>query len=63
MARIAALAAFFVVATAALAAEPYSWQVQQAKVLPNGGLEWAPRPFAYEHGRLDEVHRLPGRRR
>jgi hypothetical protein len=38
-----------------LAAEPaaeapaaYSWQEPHAKVLPNGGLEWAPKPFVFE---------------
>lgn len=28
----------------------YSWQTQQAKVLPDGGLEWKPRSFSYEPG-------------
>ena len=29
---------------------PFSWQQPHAKVLPTGGLEWAPRPFVYEKG-------------
>ncbi len=28
----------------------YSWQQPQAKVLPNGGLDWAPQPFVFEKG-------------
>ena len=28
----------------------YSWQEPHAKVLPNGNLEWAPRPFVFEKG-------------
>ncbi len=28
----------------------YSWQEPHAKVLPNGGLEWAPKPFVFEKG-------------
>ncbi len=28
----------------------YSWQEPQAKVLPNGNLEWAPKPFVFEKG-------------
>lgn len=28
----------------------YSWQQPQAKVLSNGGLEWAPQSFVYEKG-------------
>ncbi|HLN73636.1 MAG TPA: LamG-like jellyroll fold domain-containing protein [Prolixibacteraceae bacterium] len=28
----------------------YSWERQQAKVLPNGGLEWAPQPFELVKG-------------
>jgi hypothetical protein len=41
----------------AVAAEPksqaatvFSWQQPHAKVLPNGGLEWAPKPFVFEKG-------------
>ncbi|MBN1673968.1 MAG: hypothetical protein JXR37_23160 [Kiritimatiellae bacterium] len=30
--------------------EPFSWETPQAKVLPNGDLEWAPKPFRYEPG-------------
>lgn len=28
----------------------YSWQDPHAKVLPTGGLEWAPKPFVFEKG-------------
>lgn len=28
----------------------YSWETQQAKVLPNGDLEWAPHTFQFEKG-------------
>lgn len=28
----------------------YSWQQAQAKVLPTGDLQWAPRPFEFKHG-------------
>jgi concanavalin A-like lectin/glucanase superfamily protein len=28
----------------------FSWQQPQAKVLPSGNLEWAPRPFVFEKG-------------
>ncbi|MDP2115696.1 MAG: hypothetical protein Q8K69_16740, partial [Bacteroidota bacterium] len=28
----------------------YSWETQQAKVLPNGDLEWAPLPFELVKG-------------
>src|SRR3954470_2938559 len=28
----------------------YSWQEPHAKVLPNGGLEWAPKPYVFEKG-------------
>ena len=28
----------------------YSWQEAHAKVLPNGGLEWTPKPFVFEKG-------------
>ena len=31
-------------------AAEYSWQQPQAKVLPQGDLEWAPRPFDFEKG-------------
>jgi hypothetical protein len=31
-------------------AADYSWQEQHAKVLPQGDLEWAPQPFAFEVG-------------
>ena len=50
-------AILFAAATAVkmvVAAEPqapvYSWQQPHAKVLPNGALEWAPKPFVFEHG-------------
>jgi len=32
------------------AAEPYSWQRQQATVLPNGDLQWAPEPYRFQPG-------------
>ena len=32
------------------AAAEYSWQEPHAKVLPNGGLQWAPKPFVFEKG-------------
>ncbi len=35
---------------AAEAPAHYSWQEPHAKVLPNGGLEWAPKPFVFEKG-------------
>ncbi|MBM3855528.1 MAG: hypothetical protein FJ399_20635, partial [Verrucomicrobia bacterium] len=28
----------------------YSWETAQARATPQGGLEWAPRPFVFEHG-------------
>ena len=31
-------------------AADFSWQQAQAKVLPSGNLEWAPRPFVFEKG-------------
>ncbi|MBI5724530.1 MAG: sigma-70 family RNA polymerase sigma factor [Planctomycetes bacterium] len=31
-------------------AKVFSWQQQHAKVLPNGALEWTPRPFVFEKG-------------
>ncbi len=31
-------------------APAYSWQEPHARVLPNGGLEWAPRAFVFEKG-------------
>ncbi len=31
-------------------AEQYPWQIPQAKVLPNGDLEWAPQPYEFEAG-------------
>ena len=34
----------------AQAGSEYSWQEPHAKVLPNGGLEWAPKPFVFEKG-------------
>ncbi len=46
------LFAFLVAATfgsLALAGD-WSWQQPQAKVLPNGDLEWAPKPFVFEKG-------------
>ncbi|MFP4379967.1 MAG: LamG-like jellyroll fold domain-containing protein, partial [Candidatus Sumerlaeia bacterium] len=35
---------------APLAGETYPWQEQHATILPNGKLEWAPKPFVYEEG-------------
>ncbi|RPJ37660.1 MAG: hypothetical protein EHM35_06190, partial [Planctomycetaceae bacterium] len=32
------------------AAARWSWQEPQAKALPTGDLEWAPRPFAFKAG-------------
>ena len=32
------------------AANRWSWQEPQAKVLPTGNLEWAPRPFEFKAG-------------
>ena len=45
----AVLSASFV-ASAQNAAAKYSWQEQHAKVLPSGGLEWAPKPFVFKKG-------------
>ncbi len=36
---------------AVCAAGEYSWRTQQAKVLPNGDLQWAPRPFEFVAGK------------
>ncbi len=30
----------------------YAWQKPQAKVLPNGDLQWAPEPFEYQPGKV-----------
>jgi len=43
------LALFFSVPAAAQG-EPFAWNQPQAKVLPQGDLEWAPQPFFYEAG-------------
>jgi concanavalin A-like lectin/glucanase superfamily protein len=43
------IAAALMVAGNGFAAD-YSWQQPHAKVLATGDLEWAPRPFVYEHG-------------
>lgn len=32
-------------------AETWSWQKPHANVLPNGDLEWSPKPFVFEHGK------------
>ncbi len=37
-------------ASETLGVQAYSWQEPHAKVLPNGNLEWAPRPFVFEKG-------------
>ena len=54
MAAVAAGWATVPVAAAAGADAPakaaFSWQDPHAKVLPNGALEWAPRPFVFEKG-------------
>jgi len=42
--------AAFAVEPGAPAVKVYSWQDPHAKVLPNGNLEWAPRPFVFEKG-------------
>jgi len=44
------LAASALAATAS--AQPYSWQTQQAKVLPSGEIEWAPKPFSFTAGQV-----------
>jgi hypothetical protein len=36
----------------AQSAARWSWQEAQAKVLPTGDLEWAPRPFEFKSGEL-----------
>ncbi len=33
------------------AAEPYIWQQDHAKVLPNGDIQWTPKPFRFEAGK------------
>ena len=38
------------VGTCLNAAEPYSWQKPQARMLPNGSLEWAPEPYEFVKG-------------
>ncbi len=43
-------AIFFLTLGACLADQPYSWQKPHAKVLPQGGLDWAPEPFVYPGG-------------
>jgi len=49
--RTAALAGTLLLALGpALQAAPYPWQEPQARVLPTGDLEWAPRPFAFAAG-------------
>ena len=45
--RLLPVIALFAMATHA---QHYSWQRQHAKVLPTGGLEWAPEPFAFQRG-------------
>src|SRR5258708_5852530 len=47
---LAAAAAVNMAAAAEPQAPVYSWQQPHARVLPNGALEWAPRPFVFEHG-------------
>ncbi len=37
-------------ATQCALAQDYSWQRPQARVLPQGDLEWAPEPFVFEKG-------------
>ena len=48
-ARLAVIA-LAVLAAVTCAAADYSWQKPHAKVLPQGDLEWAPRPFEFEKG-------------
>ena len=56
VAAVMAAITFAMAATVSVAvsAEPklpaYSWQEPHAKVLPNGALEWAPKPFVFEKG-------------
>jgi hypothetical protein len=50
MVGLVALAGVVGLASAVMGVEPYSWQQQQAKALPNGDLEWAPKPFVFEKG-------------
>ena len=50
MVRFLALVVVVGLASAAMGAEPYSWQVPQAKATPNGDLQWAPKPFVFEKG-------------
>ena len=39
--------------------QKYSWETQQAKVLPNGDLEWAPRPFQLvTHVTQNKIHHI-----
>lgn len=45
-----ALLLFALSITAQETATVYSWEKQQAKVLPNGGLEWAPQAFVLTKG-------------
>ena len=50
MERLVVLAAIVGLASAAMAAEPYSWQEPQAKATANGDLQWTPKPFVFERG-------------
>jgi hypothetical protein len=45
-----AVIALVVLAAATCAAADYPWQRPHAKVLPQGDLEWTPRPFEFEPG-------------
>ena len=44
------LSLIFVVVTPWSAAAQFAWQTPQAKVLPNGDLEWAPQPYKFTTG-------------
>ncbi len=48
---IPAITMFMFAALFSFAGE-YSWQKQQAKVLPNGDLEWSPMPFEFVKGEV-----------
>ena len=54
MRRLTLAAATVVLAIVAMVAgagaAEFSWQQPQAKVLPTGNLEWAPKPFVFEKG-------------
>ncbi|MFP4380288.1 MAG: hypothetical protein ACLFUS_07280, partial [Candidatus Sumerlaeia bacterium] len=47
---MAMIATILLTSVVLLNAEPYSWQIPQAKVQPDGDLSWAPRPFEFVAG-------------